>query len=201
MTPALLFMGDHPATLVADDLRTRKLPFEFSTRMEGFTARSALFVPMLAGADVIGMVTAARLQPRALGMMNARTLNVLAGQAAIALENARLYAVEHRRATRSRSSATSGCRRLAQISRSWTNCSPKSFMKFNSVLAIPTSTFWSNKKTVICCSLRAHIPSVNNGSEHGEHMQYHEGIIGWVAAHAEPLVVLTSQRRPLRPRS
>ena len=32
-------------------------------------------------------------------MINARTLNVLAGHVAIALENARLYTVERRRAT------------------------------------------------------------------------------------------------------
>ena len=99
LTPVLLFMRDHPASLALEDLRARSLPFEFDPRFDGRTARAALFVPMLAGEDVLGMVTALSATPRALSMINARTLNVLAGQAAVALENARLYAVERRRAT------------------------------------------------------------------------------------------------------
>lgn len=187
LTPALIFMRDHSATLVADDLRARSLPFEFSARRETFTARSALFVPMLAGADVIGMVTALSSQPRALGMLNGRTLNVLAGQAAVALENARLYAVERRRATQLAIVSDVGAK-VAQISE-LDDLLPKVVHEIQQRFGYTHVHILVEQENRDLLFFATTHPLGEQWKQRGERMQYHQGIIGWVAAHAEPLVV------------
>lgn len=187
LTPALLSMRDHPATLVADNLGTRKLPFEFPSRVDGLTARSALFVPMLAGDDVIGMVTAVSSTPRALGMMNARTLNVLAGQAAIALENARLYTVERRRATQLAIVSDVGAK-VAQISE-LDELLPKVVHEIQERFGYTHVHILVEQENRDLLFFASTHPLGEQWKQRGEHMRYHEGIIGWVAAQAEPLVV------------
>lgn len=187
LTPALVFMRDHPASLVADDLRTRKPPFEFDPRQDRLTARSALFVPMLAGDDVIGMVTAISSQPRALSMVNARTLNVLAGQAAVALENARLYAVERRRATQL-AIVSEVSAQVAQISE-LDELLPKVVNEIQERFGyshVHVLLEQYNRELLFFATTH---PFGEQWRQRGEHVKFHEGIIGWVATNAEPLVV------------
>lgn len=187
LTPALLFMRDHPSTLVGDDLRARKLPFEFDPQMGRLLARTVIFVPLLAGDEVIGMVTAAGSEPRGLGMANARTLNVLAGQAAVALENSRLFTVERRRATQLAIVSEVGAQ-VAQISE-LDELLPKVASEiqerfgYNHVHVLLEQV---NRDLLFFASTH---PLGSQWRERGEHMRYHEGIIGWVAAKAEALVV------------
>jgi serine phosphatase RsbU (regulator of sigma subunit) len=187
LSPALLFMRDHPASLVADDLRTRKLPFEFDARLESLTARSAIFVPMLAGDQVIGMVTALSSQQRALMMVNARTLNVLAGQAAVALENARLYKIERRRATQLAIVSEVGAQ-VAQISE-LDDLLPQVVNEIQERFGYNHVHVLLNQDNRELLFFATTHPLGTQWRERGERMKYHEGIIGWVAAHAEPLVV------------
>lgn len=187
LAPALLFMRDHPATLVADDLRVRQLPFAFDTRMDALKARSVIFVPLLAGEDVIGMVTAMSSQPRALSMVNARTLNVLAGQAAVALENARLYAVERRRATQLAIVSDVGGK-VAQISE-LDELLPKVVHEIQERFGYTHVHILVEQENRDLLFFATTHPLGEQWRQRGERMKYHEGIIGWVAAHAEPLVV------------
>jgi serine phosphatase RsbU (regulator of sigma subunit)/putative methionine-R-sulfoxide reductase with GAF domain len=187
LTPALEFMRDHPASMVGDDLRTRKLPFELETRMVRLTARSALFVPLLAGDEVIGLVTAFSAQPRALSMTNARTLNVLAGQAAVALENSRLYAVERRRARQLAIVSEVGAQ-VAQIS-GLDELLPQVVTEIQERFGyhhVHVLLEQDNRDLLFFATTH---PLGGQWRERGERMRYHEGIIGWVAANAEPLIV------------
>lgn len=187
LTSALLFMRDHPATLVADDLRSKKLPFDFDTRLERLSARSVIFVPMLAGEDVIGMVTAISSQPRALMMVNARTLNVLAGQAAVALENARLYTVERRRATQLAivSDVSSKVAQIFELD----ELLPKIVHEIQERFGYNHVHILVEQENRDLLFFATTHPFGEQWRQRGERMKYHEGIIGWVAAHAEPLVV------------
>jgi serine phosphatase RsbU (regulator of sigma subunit) len=187
LSPALVFMRDHPASLVVDDLRTRQLPFDFDGRGNGLAARSVIFVPLLAGEDVIGMVTAISSQPRALGMVNARTLNVLAGQAAVALENARLYSVERRRATQLAIVSDVGSK-VAQIFE-LDELLPKIVNEIQDRFGYTHVHILVEQENRDLLFFATTHPLGEQWRQRGERMKYHEGIIGWVAAHAEPLIV------------
>jgi serine phosphatase RsbU (regulator of sigma subunit) len=194
LSPALLFMRDNPATVVVDDLARRNLPFEFDARFEHRLARSALFVPMLAGEDVIGLVTALSTRPRALGMNNARTLNVLAGQAAVAIENTRLYAVERRRATQLAIVSDVGSK-VAQVLE-LDELLPKIVREIQDRFGythVHVLVEQENRDLLFFASTH---PLGEAWRRRGEHMRYQEGIIGWVAAHAEPLLVADVTKEP-----
>ncbi len=61
--------------------------------------RSAVFVPLLAGADVIGAVAIQSYQPHAFTENHLRLLSIIASQAGSAIANARLLETERRRVT------------------------------------------------------------------------------------------------------
>jgi GAF domain-containing protein len=187
LSPALLFMHDHPASLVADDLRVRKLPFAFEPRLGGLEARAAIFVPMLAGNDVIGMVTAVSAQAQSLSMVNARTLNVLAGQAAIALENARLYTVERRRATQLAIVSDVGSK-VAQIFE-LDELLPKVVHEIQERFGYTHVHILVEQDNGDLLFFASTHPLGEQWRQRGERMRQQEGITGWVASHAEPALV------------
>ena len=96
---SVAYLRDNPASLLVPDLTTEKLPFEVDERVEGKPAHAAIYVPLLAGEQVIGVFAVLSGRPRSLHRVNERNLNAMASQAAVALENANLYAIERRRAT------------------------------------------------------------------------------------------------------
>jgi serine phosphatase RsbU (regulator of sigma subunit)/putative methionine-R-sulfoxide reductase with GAF domain len=60
--------------------------------------RSAVFVPLLAGSDVIGVVAIQSYVPDAFSEAHTRLLSIIANQAALAISNARLYEAEREQA-------------------------------------------------------------------------------------------------------
>jgi len=77
--------------LVVNDLRYEPLPF--APRQVGQNAglvRSALFVPMLAGQDLIGFMSIQSHQPYSFTADDTRILSAMANQAAMAIANIRL---------------------------------------------------------------------------------------------------------------
>src|SRR5581483_4051551 len=194
LTPGLTFLRDHPASLSSDDLRVHPLPFEMDARIGQRTARAALFVPLLAGEDVMGVVTALNLAPRSLGMSNARTLNVLAGQTAIALENSRLYAVERRRATQLAivSDVSSKVAQVLELDELLQKVVREIQDRFG-YTHVHVLVEQENRDLLFFASTH---PLGEAWRRRGEHMRYQEGIIGWVAAHAEPLLVADVTKEP-----
>ncbi|MGE5262992.1 MAG: SpoIIE family protein phosphatase [Acidobacteriota bacterium] len=61
--------------------------------------RSALHVPLLSGEELIGVVSLYAHKARAFSATQARNVASMGGQAAVAIQNARLYSVEQKRAT------------------------------------------------------------------------------------------------------
>ncbi|KAA3665053.1 MAG: GAF domain-containing protein [Chloroflexi bacterium] len=60
--------------------------------------RSAIFIPLISGEDVIGIVAAQNQQPKRFNEEDLRRLMILANQAAAAIAHAKLYAKEQNRA-------------------------------------------------------------------------------------------------------
>ncbi|HZQ05551.1 MAG TPA: GAF domain-containing protein, partial [Anaerolineae bacterium] len=187
LTPALIYMRDHPASFSVDNLRTLQLPFEFDTNIHGRAVRSALFVPMVAGDDVIGMVTALSLHRGVLGKDRARTLNVLAGQTAVALENARLYTVERRRAGQLATVSDVGIKvaQLLELDELMQKVVNEIQNRFGYTYV---NVLVENEQHELMFFATTH-PLGAEWRKRGERLRYQEGIIGWVAAHAEPLLV------------
>src|SRR6185503_3861290 len=62
--------------------------------------QAVVAVPLLVGSRLVGAIAAVHSDPsRKLGESDVRLLNLFAGQAAIAIDNARLYSAERERAT------------------------------------------------------------------------------------------------------
>lgn len=194
LTPALVFMRDHPASLTVDDLKSHPPPFELDVWLNGRAARSALFVPMVAGEELVGMVTALSPTPRALSMLNARTLNVLAGQSAVSLENARLYAVERRRATQLAivSDVGSKVAQLLELDDLLETVAHEIQDRFGYTF-VHVLVEQENGDLLFFATTH---PLGAEWRRRGERMRYQEGIIGWVAAHAEPLIVTDVSQDP-----
>jgi sigma-B regulation protein RsbU (phosphoserine phosphatase) len=85
------WMQEHRRPLVVTDLHKQQLPF--ASRQVGKNAglvRSALFVPMLAGQDLIGFISIQSQLPNAFTQDDTRILAAMANQAALAIANIRL---------------------------------------------------------------------------------------------------------------
>ena len=80
--------GTSPAVAAAEKAQIR-----------GRQARSAVFVPMVAGEELIGALSMLALKSDVFHPIHASNLASMAAQAAVAIQNARLYAVERKRAT------------------------------------------------------------------------------------------------------
>ena len=79
--------------LVEDTQRERRWP-----DVLGVPLRSAVCVPLLSRRGAIGVLTLGHVQPARFNAEHATLLQAIASQAAIAIENAQLYALERRRA-------------------------------------------------------------------------------------------------------
>ncbi len=85
------WMVQNRRPLVVNDLKHEALPF--APRMVGNNAnlvRSALFVPLLAGQDLIGFMSIQSQQPNSFTADDTRILAAMANQAAMAIANLRL---------------------------------------------------------------------------------------------------------------
>ncbi len=89
------WVRDHKAPLLIKDFlkeidRLPARPRYISTQ----PPRSALFIPLIAGDEVIGIVAAQSAQPHRFDADDARRLSILTNQAAAAIMNARLFEEE-----------------------------------------------------------------------------------------------------------
>jgi serine phosphatase RsbU (regulator of sigma subunit) len=80
--------GTRPAVAVAEKIQ-----------IAGRSPRSAMYVPMTAGDDFVGVLSLFAAKTRVFHAIHVSNLAAMARQAAIAIENARLYAIERKRAT------------------------------------------------------------------------------------------------------
>ncbi len=71
---------------------------DFGAQIDGRKPESALIVPLAAGDELIGSVALFALRPRAFSVNQERNLTSMCGQAALAIQDARLYVAERKRA-------------------------------------------------------------------------------------------------------
>jgi GAF domain-containing protein len=119
---------------------------------------------------------------------------VLAGQAAVALENSRLYAIERRRAQQLAIVSEVGAQ-VAQIS-GLDTLLPQVVTEIQERFGyhhVHVLLEQENRELLFFATTH---PLGTQWRERGEHMRYHEGVIGWVAATAEPLVVPDVTKEP-----
>ncbi len=155
--------------------------------IEGRTPRSALCVPLFAGDELIGILSLFAARRHAFVQIHGRNLASMCGQAAVTIQNARLYAVERKRAGQL---AT-----ISEISRQVAAVADLDVLLQKVVNQIRERFGYSH----------VHIFTVDEGyavfraSTHPRGAEWRErgigyrvgleGIVGWVAAMGEPLVV------------
>ena len=80
------------------DVEIEQLPFEAS--VVGIATQSVITVPLIAKNKIVGVMSVQALEPEAFDQNHLRLLTSIAGQAALALENARLHATVNEQALR-----------------------------------------------------------------------------------------------------
>jgi serine phosphatase RsbU (regulator of sigma subunit)/putative methionine-R-sulfoxide reductase with GAF domain len=193
-SPAVAYLRDNPASLLVHDLTVEKPPFEVNEHVAGMPARAAIYVPLLAGELVIGVFTVLGGKPRSLFRVNERNLNAMASQAAVALENANLYAIERRRATQL-AIVSEVSRRVAQ------------FLDLDELLQQVVKEirdrfgysnvhiFARNEENELVFRASTH-PLGEKWRERRERIPAGQGIVGWVLATGEPLLAPDVTKEP-----
>jgi serine phosphatase RsbU (regulator of sigma subunit) len=177
----------------ASNLEKQPLPFELDQGQVG-VPRGALIVPMFAGDELIGVMSLLAARARTFSATHAKNLASMCAQAAVTIQNARLYAVERKRATQL---AT-----VSEVSRQ-----VAAFLDLDELL----------QKVVAQIRERfgythVHIFTVDGGnalfraSTHPRGKEWRargigyriglEGIVGWVAAMGKPLIVNDVRKEP-----
>jgi serine phosphatase RsbU (regulator of sigma subunit) len=107
-SPLLEYFSAHREPIRAMDLpRSFVYPLEATptaralserAQIGGESARGALVIPLFAGDELLGALALFSLRARAFFPLQARNLTSMCAQAAVTIQNARLYAVERKRA-------------------------------------------------------------------------------------------------------
>ena len=151
------------------------------------TIQAVAVVPLLIGSRLVGAIAAVHSDPnRKLGEGDLRLLNLFAAQAAIAIENARLYSSERDRATEQQAlldtlADLSGELELSRLLTAVLERATSLLDVTGGELAIFDE---ATKELVI---LASNLPA--NASAIGTRMQIGEGAMGHVAQTREPLII------------
>ena len=150
------------------------------------TIQAVIAVPLLVGARLVGAIAAIHSDPsRKLGEADLRLLNLFAAQAAIAIENARLYSAERERATEQQAlldtlSDLSGQLELSQLLKAVLERATSLLDVTGGELAIYEE---ATRELVILASHNLPVSAV------GARMRLGEGAMGRVAETHEPLII------------
>jgi serine phosphatase RsbU (regulator of sigma subunit)/putative methionine-R-sulfoxide reductase with GAF domain len=147
--------------------------------------RSALFVPLIAGETVIGTVSIQSFRRSAYRDSDERVLSAMANQAALAIQKARLFAQEHKRARQLET--------IGQVSRQITATLELPSL-FKRIVQLVRENFgyyhvaiYSVDRERRAVTFRASSSAVEQ--DIGPAVAWEQGLVGWVAAHGEPVTV------------
>ncbi|HEX9754090.1 MAG TPA: GAF domain-containing protein, partial [Gemmatimonadales bacterium] len=150
------------------------------------TIQAVVVVPLLAGSRLVGAIAAVHSDPaRKLGEADLRLLNLFGAQAAIAIENARLYSAERERATEQQAlldtlADLSGQLELSRLLQAVLERATSLLDVTGGELAIFDE---GTKELVILASHNLPVSAV------GTRMRLGEGAMGHVARTLEPLII------------
>ncbi len=197
--PLLAYFSAHREPIRALDLaRAFVYPFEATPtagalfhqlQTEQRAWRSALIVPLFAGEDLIGALSLYAAKPRTFFVIHARNLAAMCAEAAVAIQNARLYAVERKRAAQ--------LAMVSEVSRQVASFLDLDDLLQNVVQRIRERFGYTNvhiftvEKEAGYVTFRASTHARGGEwRERGVKLRVGlEGIVGWVAATREPLIV------------
>jgi serine phosphatase RsbU (regulator of sigma subunit)/putative methionine-R-sulfoxide reductase with GAF domain len=143
--------------------------------------RSALFVPLMAGESVIGTLSVQSYQRAAYGTNDLRVLSAVANQAALAIQKARLFEREQKRA-----------RQLHTIGQVVGRVSATLELNelFRETVGLVRESFGYYHVGLFTADRATQTVTFQASASAGEHnvafeVNWGEGLIGWVAAHAD----------------
>ena len=147
--------------------------------------RSALFVPLIAGDTVIGTMSVQSFRRNAYRDSDQRVLSAMANQAALAIQKARLFAQERKRARQLET--------IGQVSRQVTATLELPSL-FQRVVQLVRENFGyyhvaiytvDRERTAVMFRASSSAAEQDIAPEVG----WEEGLVGWVAAHGESVIV------------
>jgi serine phosphatase RsbU (regulator of sigma subunit)/putative methionine-R-sulfoxide reductase with GAF domain len=162
----------------------------------GDAPRSALIVPMFAGDELVGILSLFSAQTRVFYPIHARNLTSMGAQAAVAIQNARLYADERKRA------AQLGT--ISEVSRQIAAFLDLDELLQNVVNRVRERFGYTHVHVFTVDKESGYV--VFRASTHPRGVEWRargigyriglEGIVGWVAAMGEPLLVNDVTQEP-----
>lgn len=159
-------------------------------------ARSAIFAPLVAAGDVIGVIAAQSHVPRAFSQEDLRRLMVLANQAAGAIRHAQLYEAAHAQATR--------LRLMFKVSRQITAFQPLPDL-FQQIVNLIQQTFGYYAVNIFTLDQQSQeivlgASSAANQGFRNVRLKMEQGLVGWVATNAQTVYLrdVSQDKRYLR---
>jgi serine phosphatase RsbU (regulator of sigma subunit)/putative methionine-R-sulfoxide reductase with GAF domain len=147
--------------------------------------RSALFVPLIADETVIGTMSVQSFRPQAYGESDLRVLSAMANQAAVAIQKAQLYDQEHKRARQLET--------IGQVSRQVAATLELDKLFEQTVHLIRDNFGYYHVAVYTADPERETVTFQTSASAGGQtvafEVEWGQGLIGWVAANAEPAMV------------
>ncbi len=154
--------------------------------------RSALFVPLMIGETVIGTMSAQSFRRNAYGDSDLKVLSAMANQAALAIQKARLYAQEQKRARQLET--------IGQVTRQITATLELPDL-FDRVVQLIRESFGYYHVAIYTVdrdrrSVAFNASSSAGGQDVSPEVEWEQGLVGWVAAHGEPVTVNDVDNEP-----
>lgn len=192
-----------PGVGLVNWMRSSKQPLlvrDFRSEMETLPARpvyvaerpprSALFVPLMAGDSVIGTLSVQSYRPEAYGPNDERVLAAMANQAALAIQKARAFEQEHKRARQLQtigqvSRQVTATLRLEELFRQTVRLVRENFQYYY------VGIFTADRTTQ---RLEFQASSSTGGREVPVAATWGRGMIGWVAAEGQPAIANDVQK-------
>lgn len=142
-------------------------------------ARSAVFAPLIAGGEVIGVIAAQSTTPRAFKQEDLRRLTVLSGQAGGAIRNAQLYNAATRQAER--------LRLIGEVSRQITAVQPLNdlFQQLANLVRDTFGYYAVNIFTIEKNSKQLLLGASSASTFKNVRLNWGQGLVGWSAQHGE----------------
>jgi serine phosphatase RsbU (regulator of sigma subunit)/putative methionine-R-sulfoxide reductase with GAF domain len=147
--------------------------------------RSALYVPLIAGDTVIGTMSVQSFRRNAYQDSDQRVLSAMANQAALAIQKARLFAQEHKRARQLET--------IGQVSRQVTATLDLPSL-FKRVVQLVRENFGYYHVAIYTVDRERKTVGFRASSSAAEQdiapeVEWEQGLVGWVAAHGEAVTV------------
>jgi serine phosphatase RsbU (regulator of sigma subunit)/putative methionine-R-sulfoxide reductase with GAF domain len=147
--------------------------------------RSAIFVPLIAGETVIGTMSVQSFRRHAYGDSDLRVLSAMANQAAVAIQKAQLFDQERKRARQLET--------IGQVGRQVTATLELDEL-FEQTVHLIRENFGYYHVAVYTADPERQVVTFQAGASAGDRniafeVEWDQGLIGWVAAHAEAVLV------------